>query len=332
MCKMFPLRLLLARFWRGRPASSQLFKRFRSAAQLPLSTVRNVTVPRPAAAPKSRYAHLPRVFARAALLLVPAVLLVTFLTVKVLRHSAAEQARMPAYSQDADTQESLDLSAVSQPQRPIFPFSIVPGGVRDARELQSVASHDPVVAQHYSDFRIAAAHTVRLEKPLEMYVSYRRHNNVYWTRNRMVIPAGETLLSDGENLARVRCGNRLSAVAAKPVSVSEPTKEELSTPNFVPPLMAEFLPGDGAGFFPGAPASALPALPPGSITTTGANTPPQAIFPPLLPPGVHPNSPNTPVVVPPVSTPEPGTFTFLSAGIAMIAVIVGLTLRRNGSA
>ncbi len=256
MCKMFPLRLFFAHFWRGGLATSPLFTRFRSAEQLPLGTVRYVTLPRPVVAPKSRYAHLPRIFARAALLFVPAVLLVTFLTVKVLRHSAAEQAQMPAYSQDANTQESLDLSAASQPQRPIFPYSIVPGGVRDARELQSVASHDPVVAQHYSDFRIAAAHTVRLEKPLEMYVSYRRNNNVYWTRNRMVIPAGETLISDGENLARVRCGNRLSAIAAKPVSVSEPTKEELSTPNFVPPLMAEFLPGDGDGFFPGAPASA----------------------------------------------------------------------------
>jgi hypothetical protein len=330
MCKMFPLRLLFARFLRGRPATSGLLKRFRSAAQLPLGTMRNVTVPRPVVASKSRYAHLPRILARAALLFVPAVLLVTFLTAKLLRHSAAEQARMPAYSQDANAQELLDLTAASQPQRPIFPYSIVPGGVRDARELQSIASHDPVVAQHYSDFRIAAARTIRLEKPLEMYVSYRRNNNVYWTRNRMVIPAGETLISDGENLARVRCGNRLSAIAAKPVSVSEPTKEELSTPNFVPPLMAEFLPGDADGFFPGAPASALPALPPGSTTTPGSNTPPSAVFPPLLPPGVQPNSPNTPVV-PPVSTPEPGTFTFLFAGIAMIAMLVGLTLRRNGS-
>src|SRR5258708_2744344 len=329
MRKMFPLGLLFARFWRGRPATSPHFTRFRSAAQLPLGIVRNITLPRPVVAPKSRYAHLPRIFARAALLFLPAALLVTILTVKVLRHSAAEQASMPAYSQDANTQESLDLSAASQPQRPIFPYSIVPGGVRDARELQSVASHDPVVAQHYSDFRIAAAHTVRLEKPLQMYVSYRRNNNVYWTRNRMVIPAGETLISDGENLARVRCGNRLSAIAAKPVSVSEPTKEELSTPNFVPPLMAELLPGDADGFFPCPPASALPALPPGSATTTGANTPPPAIFPPLLPPGAHPNSPNTPVV-PLVSTPEPRTFTFLFAGIATIAVLGGLTLRRNG--
>jgi len=327
MRKMLPLRLPFARFWRGGLAISPLLKRFRSAAELPHGTVRNLVLPAPTAQ-KSRFAHLPRIFARAAMLFIPAILLLTFLTLKLLRHSAAEQVQLQVHSQEADAQESLDLSAVSQPQRPIFRYSIVPGGVRDARELQSAASHDPVVAQHYSDFRIAAARTVRLEKPLEMYVSYRRNNQVYWTRNRMVIPAGESLISDGENLARVRCGNRLSAIAAKPVAVSEPTKEELNTPEFVPPLMAEFLPGDGGGFFPGAPASAIPALPPGPTATS--KTPPRPLFPPLLPPGVSPIIPNTPVI-PPVPTPEPGTFTFLFAGATLIALIVGLTLRRNGS-
>ncbi len=344
MRKMFPLRPLFARLWRGRRTLYPLFERFRSAAELPLGTVRYVTLPRPVAAPKSRFAHLPRIFARAALLFIPATLLVTFLTVKLLRYSAPEPAHLPVYSQAANTQDALDFSAsssgTSQAQRPIFRYSIVPGGVRDARELQSAASQDPVVAQHYSDFRIAAARTVRLEKPLEMYVSYRRNNQVYWTRNRMVIPAGESLISDGENLARVRCGNRLSAIAAKPVAVSEPTKEELDTPEFIPPLMAEFLPGDGGGFFPGVPASALPALSQGPIAASKTPAPP--LFPPLLPPGVPPITPNTPghppglppvipPVIPPISTPEPGTFTFLFAGATLIALFVGLTLRRNGS-
>jgi hypothetical protein len=107
---------------------------------------------------------------------------------------------MPAYSQDANTQESLDLSAASQPQRPIFPYSIIPGGARDARELQSVASHDPVVARHYSGFRIAAARTIRLGKPLEMYVSYRRNNQVYWKSHSY--SCRRNFISDGENLAR----------------------------------------------------------------------------------------------------------------------------------
>jgi hypothetical protein len=272
------------------------------------------------------------------MLFIPAILLVTFLTVKLLRYGAAEQVQLPVYSQDANMQESLELSGAAQPQRPIFPYSIVPGGVRDARELQSVASHDPVVAEHYSDFRIAAAHTVRLEKPLEMYVSYRRNNNVYWTRNRMVIPAGETLISDGENLARVRCGNRLSAIAAKPVAVSEPTKEELNAPEFVPPLMADLLPGEGSDFFPGAPASALPAVSsPGGLPSTGPNTPPNAVLPPILFPGVPPRTPGIPTPPPPppppppVATPEPGTLVFLFAGSTIITVLLGFTLRRNSS-
>jgi len=274
------------------------------------------------------------------MLLVPAALLFTFLTVKLLRYSAAKQVHMPVYSQVVNSQDNsqgngapdqndeLGLSAASRPRRPIFPYSIVPGGVRDAGELQSAASHDPVVAKHYSDFRIAASHTVRLEKPLKMYVSYRRNNQVYWTSNRMLVPAGESLISDGENLARVRCGNRLSAIAAKPVSASEPTKEELNAPEFVPPLMAELLPGEGVDFFPGVPDGAIPALPTGP--NPGSKTPPPGLFPPLLPPGVPPFIPNTPVI-PPVSTPEPGTFTFLLAGAAFVILFAGLALRRNGS-
>ena len=328
MRKIFSLRPLFARFSRGRLATFEILRLFRSATQLPLGTVRNVPLPAPGPL-KSRFSHLPRIFARAAMLLILPALLFTVLIVKLLHRNSAETALLPVYSQNANTQDSLGLSAASQPQRPIFKYSIIRGGVRDARELQAAASRDPIVAQHYSDFRIAAARTVRLEKPLQMYVSYRRNNQVYWTKNRMVIPAGESLISDGENLARVRCGNRLSAIAAKPVAATDPSKEELNEPEFVPPLMAEFLPGEGSDFFPGAPDGAIPALPT-SGPNTGSKTSPPGFFPfvpPLLPGG--PFVPNAPV--PPVRTPEAGTFTFLFAGAALVILFAGLTLRRNGS-
>jgi len=150
---------------------------------------------------------------------------------------------------------------------------------------------------------------------------------VYWTKNRMVIPAGETLLSDGENLARVRCGNRLSAIAAKPVAVTEPSTEELSTPEFLPPLLAQLLSGEGVSFDPGTQGDPIHAvLPPGPAT--GSNTPPPSgFFPPIFPPAVPPLIPDPP----PVSTPEPGTFIFLFAGATLISLFVGLTLRRSGS-
>ena len=140
----------------------------------------------------------------------------------------------------------------------------------------------------------------------------------------MVIPAGEALLSDGENLARVRCANRLSPVAAKPVAATEPSKEELNEPSFVPPLMADLLPGEAVGMFPGAPA----AVPPGPLAS---NSPPAPIFPPFLGPGVPPILPfNTPVP-PPVTAREPNSLALLLCGLALVAVLSVLSLRRNGS-
>src|ERR1700719_3947668 len=168
---MFPLRLFFARFWRGRIATRLFLQRFRSAAQLPFSSSRNAMLPAPAA-PTSRYSHLPRIFARAAMLFVPLVVLGGFLAIKIVRYGSAELPQISADSLAADWQTSLDLSASSVAHRPVFPYSIVPGGVRDARELQSAASKDPVVAAHYSDFRMALSRAVRLDHPLEMYVSY----------------------------------------------------------------------------------------------------------------------------------------------------------------
>jgi hypothetical protein len=275
---------------------------------------------------RSRFAHLPRFFVRLAILLLP-ILFVTILTVALLRHHSARQSEMPVSSLATNWQGALDLSAMSRTQRPVFPYSVVPGGVRDAHELQSAVTRDSVVAKHYSDFHVASARVVRFNRPLEMYVSYRRNNQVYWTKNRMVIPAGETLLSDGDNLARVRCGNRLSAIAAKPVAVTDPSKEELETPEFLPPLLAQLLPGEGVNFIPGEAGG-----PSGPGPHTGSLMPPP---PPGVPPIFPSNStPLIPVLPPPppISTPEPGTLILLSLGSALICLFVGLTLRRNSSA
>ena len=312
--------------------------RLRSATQLPPRIVRKIQLPGPMT-PKSRFSHLPRIFARAALFLLPAVLLVTFFSIRAFRHSSHEESPTQVSSLSANWQTSLDLSTKSLSQRPIFPYSIVPGGVRDAHELQSAVAGDSVVARHYSDFRIIQAHTLRLNRPLEMYVSYRKNNQVYWTKNRMLIPAGETLISDGENLARVRCANRLSPIAAKPVAASEPTTEELSDPTFVPPLLAQLLPGEGSEFFPSGPNGGIPPSPLAANSPGGtSNTPGSPVLPPILGPGVPPLVPNTPVgpppnnpaPPPPVSTPEPSSFWMLATGVALAALFT-VFLRRNSS-
>jgi len=159
---------------------------------------------------------------------------------------------------------------------------------------------------------------LRLDRPALMYVSYRLNNRVYWTRNRMTIPAGETLISDGESYARVRCGNRLSPVAALPVSVSEPASEKLENPDWVPPLLANLMPGEGFGDYP-YPTNlpAFPALPTSGPVASG--TPPVG-FPPILPPGVTPLGSNTTSPPPPVSTPEPGALALLLSSTLLFGI------------
>jgi hypothetical protein len=282
--------------------------------------------------PQTRFSHLPTVLVRAAILAAPLVLLVT-VGAFFFRSSSKSAGTSQFSSSPATWQESQSQSAeVAAPQlvtRPVFPYSIVPGGVRDAKELRSAADSDPVVAEHYSGFRIARAHSVQLRQPLLMYVSYRRDNRVYWTRKPMTIPAGETLLTDGENFARTRCANRLSPVAAKPLAATEPASEQLNEPTFIPPLLANLLPGEEIGFFPGTGAQLVPpsGTPQGvAPPPPGSQTPP--VLPPILFPGGPPISPNTPVPPPPpVNTPEPGTFALLLAGIA--TAVLTFVLRRR---
>ena len=269
--------------------------------------------------PKNRFAHLPRVVGRALLGVIPAVLLVTFLVVHFSRHSSPNRAPIAQVEFNLSPEVPTEVSPGLSP-RPVFPYSVVPGGVRDAQELQKAASSDPVVGKHYSDFRIGKARSIQLDRPVAMYVSYRRNNQVFWTRNKMMIPAGETLISDGENLARVRCGNRLSPVAEKPVAATEPDEAELETPEFIPPMLAELLPGEGFETLPGEPGAG--PNPP----TPNNGSPSSPILTPFLGPGV---SPHTSTIPPPptVNAAEPGSLSLLFAGAVFFAAL--LSLRRN---
>ncbi len=111
--------------------------------------------------------------------------------------------------------------------RRIYPYSIVPGGVASREDLERRVTTDKVVARHYASFDIKKAHAVTVAKPRAVHVSYRKGDKVYWTRNKVMLAQGETLLSDGTNEMRGRCGNRISDTAMLPVAVGEPTAAEL---------------------------------------------------------------------------------------------------------
>jgi hypothetical protein len=216
--------------------------------------------------------------------------------------------------------------------RPVYPYSVVPGGVKDAQELKWAAQHDPVVAAHYAGFDYDHARVVRLVLARTAYVSYRIGNKVYWTRKRVKLKKGETVITDGKMTARTRCANRVEEVPLAATSRAEPPVSAMEAPILPagtamsnPPLPFESAlltrpttPGVG----PSLPLSLYDPL------TNGSWTP---IMPPPLP-GVcgigknkngstgggtkgkgNPCAPNSGGVV-----PEPGTWLLMASGLAAI--------------
>ena len=114
--------------------------------------------------------------------------------------------------------------------RPAYPYSVVSGGVRDVQELKWAAEHDPVVASHYAGFDYDHARVVRLVLARTAYISYRIGDKVYWTRHRVSLKKGETLITDGKITARSRCGNRVEEVPQQATSSLEPPAIKFEEP------------------------------------------------------------------------------------------------------
>ena len=147
-----------------------------------------------------------------------------------------QQSVPPTFQQaELSRQRLVTLNqALSQVQpssdRPVYPYSVVPGGVRDAKELKWVAEHDPIVAAHYAGFDYDHARVVRLTLARTAYLSYRIGNRVYWTRHRIGLHKGETVITDGRMTARGRCANRVEDVPQQAASPVEPPASAFDKP------------------------------------------------------------------------------------------------------
>jgi hypothetical protein len=223
----------------------------------------------------------------------------------------------------ATSPESKEQTTTGRSDRPVYPFSIVPGGATSVEELRSAMAGDPVVAAHFSNFNLTNARVVELPEPRVAHVSYRMGNDVYWTRRPVRLEAGEKVITDGENVARTRCGNQ---IADTPLSVSpfEPTPEVLDTP--VSPdgsgkistiLMPPVSPGP-----PALPPGDFPTVPAGTFTTDGDSRNPTDLTPSSQPPGGDPGDSAPPPATGREPIPEPATTTLLVVGA------LGVTVRR----
>jgi hypothetical protein len=194
--------------------------------------------------------------------------------------------------------------------RPLFPYSIVPGGVESAQELRNAIAHDPVVAEHYADFDLPNACIRRNDRNRSVYVSYRIGEKIFWTKKPLTIAKGETLITDGAHIARTRCGNRVSETPVQPMSPAEPPPQALETAQN-PGLLAD-----------PAPLFELPIEPPPVTGIEVVEHRGESFFPPILPvywgggSSGSGSSVNPTPATPPILTPEPGTLFMVGAGVS----------------
>ena len=219
--------------------------------------------------------------------------------------------------QFADGQPSYGIQPRNR--RMVYPYSVIPGGVRSGDELREIAKHDSVVAEHYSGFDYSRAHIVEVDRPKMVYVSYRRGGQIHWSSKQATLRPGEKLLTDGKITARTRCGNQVSVLPKHDTTPNEPTMAEMEQPDAVGSGRQELFPES---------ANALhldPLLP---IAPPYAGFPqPGGFFP--LPFGGSPGNPKPKCKVtptndckktppPPPPVPEPGSFVLMLSGAAAL--------------
>ncbi|MGH9553880.1 MAG: hypothetical protein ACRD3W_31170, partial [Terriglobales bacterium] len=111
-----------------------------------------------------------------------------------------------------------------RPGRPAYLYSVIAGGVASVEELRQAMEQDPVVAREFQGFDFQRAHLVQVSEKQAMHVAYRMGDKVYWTRKKVMLHPGETLISDGKIVARTRCGNRIAMAALGPPAIVEPVE------------------------------------------------------------------------------------------------------------
>jgi PEP-CTERM motif len=234
--------------------------------------------------------------------------------------------------------ETNSPEAPAAKARPVYPYSLVPGGVHDPKELEQAFEHDPVLAAHYRGFDFRRARLVQLTEDKTVYVSYRIAGHVYWTTKKVRLHRGEKVITDGKMTLRTRCGNQVSETARQEVSPKEPPIAKMEEPMKVDGGSAVPLPvnfdsaltrPNFASFGPVAPGYSLIANSGGLLT----------LFPPPLPvcgPGTTKKPKESGVTTPAASVaasgkkkknnggcgsptgevPEPSTWALFASGLA----------------
>jgi hypothetical protein len=114
------------------------------------------------------------------------------------------------------------------PDRPVFRHSVIAGGAYTADEVEAAMERDAVVAAHYSGINPAKLRVETLPSDRDVYMSYRIGQEIFWTKQKMRLQEGETILTDGVHHIRARCGNCIAFAPMEPTADDEPGEMEFA--------------------------------------------------------------------------------------------------------
>ena len=112
------------------------------------------------------------------------------------------------------------------PARAVFRHSVVEGGVFSADDVEAAIGRDGVVAAHYAALDPSKLRVETVSEDRAVYMSYRIGDDVLWTKHKVRLKRGETILTDGVNQIRTRCGNCIALAAMEPTADDEPGEME----------------------------------------------------------------------------------------------------------
>jgi len=156
---------------------------------------------------------------------------IALLTAALRFSSNPQETRIDPFTVDTGTdnefplEETFDVTNVKF-DRPDYRYSVIPRGAYTETELRTAIRTDPVVAAHYKHLDQSKLRTEVVASDRYVHVSYRKGNEIFWTKKKLLLRKGETIVTDGATQVRARCGNCISEQPQSSTSEDEPDEVE----------------------------------------------------------------------------------------------------------
>ena len=154
-----------------------------------------------------------------------------FIVLAIVITTGCKRNSSPVASQNSADTEQIAWDFSPQPQlvaekvphssRPIYPFSLVAGGVYTANDLARAMKVSDGLRLHYANFDFSHVRLIRMQGNTQAYVSYKHKGRIFWSKHPVTLEAGELVLADGHYLVRARCANQISFVPQTPVEMTD---------------------------------------------------------------------------------------------------------------